>query len=366
MQNNIEAFFGFMDKHGGKPENITWADLEQKYQLGSFDRPGDKARQLWKRRKAKKKNLNIENLVTRRVWQQQSKGGQIIELRSYENNISPEDHLQIREDLIEDIKLWAKRPLPERVNINSSKESYMIEISMPDFHIGRMTIEEAKELYIQAFREILIKALKAYTPDEIVLVVGNDLFNSDNDKYTTTKGTQQFDRNNWYETFRAGWQIIAESVEIASSICPVKVVCVTGNHDKVRVTYMSDVLFALFSDNPLVTVDNSFDDFKFHQYGNSLIMYEHGELKPHQYPLIMATKEPIKWSQSKFREVHTGHFHKERLFEENGVKVRFLPSLAIESDWEKAQGYSHLRQAQSLVWSKTQGLEAIFHWNYDN
>lgn len=381
MQQNYEAFYQFMERNGGKPSELTWYDLERKFNIESFGSgKGDRARQLWKRYKKKSKKLiqdltshkpeekvDYERFVTRRMWQQQTKGGGIIELRSYENNVTPEDHQKLREALIKDIKEWAKKPYPAKVNIKSDdEEKHMIEISLPDFHIGRMTIEEAKKLYIQAFQEVLKKALKSYTPDEIVLVVGNDLFNSDNERYTTTKGTQQFDRNKWHEIFRAGWQIIAESIEIATNFAPVKVICVMGNHDRTRVMYMSDVLYAMFDGNPYVEVNNEFEDFKFHQYGNSLIMYEHGELKPQQYPLIMATKAPIKWSQSKFREVHTGHFHKERLFEENGVKVRFLPSLAAESDWEKSQGYMHLRQAQCLVWSKEQGLDAIFHWNYDN
>lgn len=376
MQQNIESFYDYLTRIGGKEgTDETWVQLSQRFNIVDTpgNKPGDKARQLWKRyKKRKKKEAETtigeiyETLRTRRAWEQRTKDGNVVLLRSYENEVSPEDYEQLRKDLIEDVKEWAKKPCPSKVDIKSAdEERYMIEISMPDFHLGRMTIEEGKKLYIKAFRQILVKALKAYTPDEIVLVVGNDLFNSDNERYTTTKGTQQFDKDKWHEVFRAGWQIAAESIEIASHIAPVKVICVMGNHDRTRVMYMSDVLHALFDANPLVEVNNEFEDFKFHQYGNSLIMYEHGELKPQQYPLIMATQAPIMWSQSTYREVHTGHFHKERLFEENGVKVRFLPSLAVESDWEKSKGYSHLRQAQSLVWSKDKGLEAIFHWNYD-
>jgi hypothetical protein len=80
----------------------------------------------------------------------------------------------------------------------------------------------------------------------------------------------------------------------------------------------------------------------------------------------MAVENPEAWGQTQFREIHTGHYHKQQLEEQFGVRVRILSALCPPDDWHSAQGYvGAIRQAEAFVWSKTEGLLAQVYYNDD-
>lgn len=344
---------------------LTWAELEEKFRIPPTSRKGDRARKWFKRSQAYSGDLQEvseapKGMALKSRWQTQTKEG-IKWMESYKVD-SAIDVDGFRNNLINDIREFSPKV---EVNKNYKSGEVMVEFAIPDFHIGRTPLDEAAKLFREVVDELITKATSFYKIDKIVFPVGNDWLNTDNLAYTTTRGTQQFDKDEWSSTFRYGWQILVEAIQKLSNIAPVEVIVVRGNHDNSKMFYIGDVLYAYFHNNQNISIDNSTDDFKFCTYGNNLIMYEHGELKPYLYPTIMADERPIEWSKSKFREVHTGHFHKEMVLDEvRGVKVRYLPSIAVESAWEKSKGYKHLRQAQVLIWHKETGLEGILLKNH--
>lgn len=380
----------FLSAIQANPELLTykWAELEKRFGIPSTGRPGDRARKWW--RNFEKRSVEYPGIAgtsfeikvpehmfkegdslgvpisedvpsglrVKSVWQVQGKGGEVKTLKSYEASGGAfEDSKKL---LIEDMEAYS--PVIKKYIRETEPGSYMLEIAIPDFHIGRVDMEEARKLFLESVQEIIDEVTKIYRLEKIVFPVGNDWLNTDTLDYTTTRGTKQFDVAPWYETFRYGWQILTEGILVASITAPVDVIIVQGNHDKARMFYIGDVLSAYFKNNENVTVDNTISSFKFCRYGQSLIMYEHGELKPADYPLILADERKKDWAETKFREVHLGHFHKEMTLDEyRGVKVRHLPSLSSENLWEKERGYNHLRQAQGLVWHKEKGLRNIFY-----
>lgn len=357
-----------------------WAELERRFKIPATGRPGDRARKWWR---AYEKSLETafvfsgpafepavtgvpvdeptpNGLKVKSVWEVQGKNGEVKVLKSYTaESIATQE---FRETLIKDLQEFS--PKVELKHDTSSREGHMLEIAIPDFHIGRIGIEQAREQFLAALQHLLTEAVYRYNVTRIVFPVGNDWLNTDNLDYATTRGTKQFDVSPWYETFRYGWRILVEAINLASEIAPVDVIVVQGNHDKSKMFYIGDVLMAYFANDFNVSVDNSFNPFKFYRFGNSLIMYEHGELKPSDYPLILADERKKDWAETKFREVHLGHFHKEMTLDEyRGVKVRFLPSLSSESLWEKEKGYNHTKQAQALLWSPENGLRTTFYYS---
>lgn len=63
-------------------------------------------------------------------------------------------------------------------------------------------------------------------------------------------------------------------------------------------------------------------------------MFEHGEMREGDYPLIMASEFPKEWGNSKFRYTFCGHLHHTIVKEHRGnCFVKFLPSLAKSSTW---------------------------------
>jgi hypothetical protein len=274
----------------------------------------------------------------------------------------PEDRVDFeraRKDLIKDLKNFS--PTLDRPKV-LKKQDCLLEICMPDFHIGQQTMDKEKELFEKVLWSITDRATANYDIAQIELPIGNDFLNSDNIKYGTTKGTQQFDYSKWHESFRHAWQLLAANITELRNVAPVNVRTILGNHDKTRMFYVGDVLQAYFT-NSDIGIFNEVNQFHHFQYGKNLVMYDHGEIKSADYPLIMATELPVEFAATTFREVHTGHIHKEKVDEFRGIKVRFLPSLAKGSDWEKQRGYKHIRQAQGLVWHKEYGLIDVIQHN---
>ena len=93
-------------------------------------------------------------------------------------------------------------------------------------------------------------------------------------------------------------------------------------------------------------------------------MFTHGDKeKTAEMPLIMATEQPMLFAQTKFREVHCGHKHKERVDEFRGIKVRFIPSICANDAWHKMMGYEAKRTGQAHIWSKARGYEGYLQTN---
>jgi len=181
---------------------------------------------------------------------------------------------------------------------------------------------------------------------------------------TTTKGTPQDESAGWKETFRGYWKLMVKAIDYLKVIAPVDVIVVSGNHDYERMYYAGDVLSGWFRNDENVTVNNNNEPRKYYSYGNSMLMFTHGDNeKPAEMPLIMATEEPQMFAASKFREVHCGHFHKEMVNEYRGVKVRFIPSICPNDEWHKKMGYQAARTGQAYIWSKTRGLEGYLQSN---
>ena len=75
------------------------------------------------------------------------------------------------------------------------------------------------------------------------------------------------------------------------------------------------------------------------------------------YPLIVASEFPEDWGNSKHRYVFCGHLHHTIVKEYRGnVTVKFLPSLAANSEWEKSRGYKTSPKAEGNVINKVDGL----------
>jgi hypothetical protein len=354
---NKDNLIQYLDQNNGKLVSETWSQLEVRFGINSGKIPGDKARKIWSRYKTKQEE--IERLVLKSRWEVQVKGGGTKWLESYTNQFNPEDVKKFRKELIEEMSKFS--PSNNVFKFNPSKDDssqFMLEISMPDLHIGREDAGITKVRFLSTLAKIMLRCNTEIS--KIVFVLGNDFFNTDNTDYRTTRGTQQFDYMDWKEGFIAAKNIAIEGIEfLKRKNVPIEVIIVPGNHDTSKMFYLGDVIDAYYRNDSQVLVNNGPQTFKYTEWGNSFIMYDHGEIKPNDYPLIMATEYPIQWSKSKFREVHTGHLHHEILKDYRGVKVRYFPSLAVQSQWEKDKGYGGFKEAQSIVWSKNHGIMSI-------
>lgn len=258
-------------------------------------------------------------------------------------------------------------PKVDAIDYALPEDPVMLEISLPDIHYGKVSGEGPQKLiddYMKVLTNLISKAGGLHV-DRILLPIGNDGMNSEGLRKTTTAGTPQDDYMGWRESFRGYWQLMEYAITYLSQYAPVDVIIVQGNHDYERMFYVGDLLEAKFSNNPNITVDNSLEERKYYQYGTNMILHFHGDkVKADKIPLLMATEQPIMWSQTTFREAHLGHYHKEMLNEFMGTKVRFIPSICGNDEWHKNKAYvGTKRVGQAHIWSKDRGYEGNFQTN---
>lgn len=277
------------------------------------------------------------------------------------------------ETLIEDAKKFS--PKYPKINYKKFDDGCLYEIAMPDIHFGRLAWgEETGDDFdiniaqnaVNSVIEQLLSFTAKYNISKILLPLGNDFYNSDNNADTTTRGTPQQEDTRWQKTFRRGRELAQQMIDSCAAIAPVDILIIPGNHDQQRSFYLGEVLEAWYANNENVEIDNRAASRKYYQYGKSLIGFAHGySEKVQSLPLIMALEAPDMWAQSKYREWHTGdkHHKKDMVFradEENGVLVRILRSLAPDDAWTFGKGFKSLKAAEAFLWHQEQGLLAQF------
>lgn len=278
---------------------------------------------------------------------------------------------------ISDLKLLARdlKIKPPKIKRKSiSKSGYLLELSIPDVHMGRLArgdetgwdnydLDISKKLFENAL-EVLSERTRGFKFEQICFVIGNDILNADNLAGTTTKGTPQANDSRYHKVFSTTRNLLVRGIEALREIAPVKVIVISGNHDMLGAWHLGDSLESYFHAYKDVEINNTPARRKYYQFGDVMLMWTHGDLgKKADYPLTMATEQPAMFGSTRFREVHIGHRHTVLLEEYKGVRVRMLPSLAAPDNWSSELGFiGAVRSAEAYVWHKQEGLvTTIFH-----
>jgi len=283
---------------------------------------------------------------------------------------------------IEELKALAKEEIKRKIPTVKPKalvkdSGIMIEIAMPDLHVSKLahSAETGRRPYdtkiaIAVFEralDALIERTKGFPVEEFLFVVGNDLFQADNERSTTTSGTVVSTDGRFFKTFRKTREMMVRAVERLSKIAKVRVQICPGNHDSQTSFHLGDSLECFFSGDPQVNIVNSPAPRTYVEWGKVLLAFCHGhEGKHSDYALLMASEQPEAWGRTKWREMHVGHLHKLSTEEHHGTRVRVLSALTEADDWHARMGYiGAIRQAEALVWSKKEGLIAEVFFNDD-
>lgn len=251
----------------------------------------------------------------------------------------------------------------------------MLEVNIPDAHFGKLAwpeetgyepydIKIASTMYIRAV-DALIERTKNTVYEQVVYVIGNDMLNADDLEGRTTSGTQVTNDARYHKVFEVARTTTIWAIEKLRKIAPVKVIVVQGNHDQLSSWHLGDSVQCYFHQYNDVTVDNSPKMRKYHEFGNVLLGFTHGDKGDRaDYPLLMATEQSAAFGRTKFREMHTGHTHQTKLDEKHGVRVRVLPALCPADDWHSENSYvGNLRNAEAYTWNKREGLTNITIFN---
>lgn len=280
---------------------------------------------------------------------------------------------------LEDFKTTAYQFAPKalKLKLPAPTKGMLYEVEMPDLHIGKLTwgeeTGEDTDIKIQVEQakgvmEKLLSHASLYPIERILFPIGHDYYNVDNQYNTTSHGTPQQEDTRWRKTFKVGWSLAAELINMCATIAPVDVLIVSGNHDEERSYYLGEVLSALYANTDRVVVDNSPKKRKYYGYGNVLLGLTHGyHEKLKELKDLMAYEVPQMWANSLYREWHTGDkHHKEDYVHKtheanNGVVIRVLRSLSPADLWHFDKGYvGSLKASEAFLWDKECGLVGQF------
>lgn len=256
----------------------------------------------------------------------------------------------------------------------------MAVLAIMDPHFGKLCwgretgwedydVAIARECMRSAVADLLEQvSAMPYPVEQLLIPLGNDFFHVDNSSNMTTEGTPQDVDGRRQRSYRAGREVVMEMIAAATQVAPVKVSIVPGNHDEETMFALGDALELVFEKSKFVTVDNSPSLTKYHEYHQCLIGLNHGrDIKLSRLGGVMATECREAWGRTRWREWLIGHWHTKGeavlapVSEDQGVRVRTIPSLTPPDAWHARKGYiGNVRAAECLVYHPEAGYRAQF------
>ena len=328
-------------------------------------------------------------------WEQHSAAKGVVPLYQVRANLIRRDLQDAVEAARADIRQMLQemdRPAPTlRAPRVSDGDPVLAVLNVYDPHLGMRAwgaetggpdqdLDIAVRDYDAATERLLSLAL-IYPVEEVLYVVGHDLFHVDQVGLnlvggTTARGTPQDVDTRQEKLFSTVRRAVVRGIDRARQVAPVRVRLVQGNHDPQQVYRLGEVLMAWYRNDPDVTVEYGPRRRTFFGYGANALMFCHGEeYKRHRdnLPLVFATEcDPEIWVASTHREVLTGHWHKTMegryhptsdMDETRGIRVRALPGLTAPDAWHANAGFRHTRAATLICYRRSGGVAGLHEHN---
>jgi len=343
MVNQKEELIKYLLEHSKADKK--WRDIGRKF---GFE--GEQARQIWRNYRQKNKIEPVESL-----------GDNITEEEIISSYTPKWDQLKDSDKIIN--KKW--------------NEESLLVLNLPDLHLDKLdlthsTIEQNIDIYFNVLKNLLGRAYTFTKIDKIVLVVGNDLFNTDNIQNSTANGTPQRCNTTWDVAYEKIYDAMVQSVALCSKFCSnVHVILVQGNHDKSKSYYMAHALEQYFRNDSSISFDRENAINKAIVWGNSFLGFNHGNNVNDKLPLDFAQEFYQEWGQCKYHDIYIGdkHHNNEKIFkkkqmqdEKQGVRLRILPSLSKPDTWHDENLYKSRQSGIAILYDKKRGKSAEFEY----
>jgi len=255
--------------------------------------------------------------------------------------------------------------LPRAVTYKNKGKLSVINIT--DLHLGQLSwAPESGENYDHKIAtrnmKTIVEDIEAksvfYEYDKIVLIFGNDFFNSDNIQGSTTKGTQQFNDIRWPKMYKAGCELLVWTIDSLRQRFPdteIDVLLIPGNHSYISEYAAALHLWAWFHKDKSVHFEIEPTGHKGFAFGNTALLFTHGqnELKNMDW---VYTEFRHLMAGTKVTEIHAGHGHRIHVEEKNGAIINRNPTPSALSAWAYNEGWNSVRQAVTRIYDKDDGL----------
>lgn len=294
-----------------------------------------------------------------------------IRIVNTENSITYD---QIKDEMIAEMKKHA----PRYPKIKREKTSpHLLIIDPADIHINKLALaEETGDEYnieialnrvFKAVDEILLRS-ETYNIEKIILVIGNDVLNTDN-KSGTTAGTPQDMETMWHRAFKVARQMYVQVIEQLVSRADVHIIFNPSNHDYYSGFMLADALFCWFHRHKNITWDIEIKHRKYYTYGQNLIGTSHGDgARENDLPMLMAT-EAKEWSNTTYRYFYLHHVHHKRQIkyivgDKQQITIEYMRSPSGADGWHSRNGYHAPKSIEGFIHHKDNGQIARLTVNF--
>ena len=306
-------------------------------------------------------------------WQQHTKEQTTKQLYAVKFKIKPKvkeiDPLEVIAEInkmfsggIKPLKIFKTKQNKE---LNNDK---LLEQPAVELHLGELSCWiDTGENYDQKiaqerFRQIVKKTIEKNEYEKcgtLLLGIGNDFFNSDNNNDTTTKGTQQHSDVRWRKMFLVGLALYTEAIRTyAEHFNKVDIQLVSGNHDYTTSFYLYVALEQAFKNCDKINFINDYKEVQCYQFGDCGIWSTHCVNNVYKTILSIVSEFPKEYGATKYRELHTAHLHHEQELKETaGMIPRRLSTPKGTGDYEYNGRFGvSIKKQQLFVWQKGFGL----------
>ena len=229
----------------------------------------------------------------------------------------------------------------------------LLEIPLFDQHFGVSSYE-----YYKPTQARILEKINSRHWEEILFVIGQDMFHNNDHKGRTANGTQieQVDMNKAWEDAEKFYFPLIDAAHEKSNKVIIKYS--KGNHDESLSWTFVKMLKRLYSD---AVVDDSFQERKIHTFGKIFIGITHGDKGRKNLQNIFPVEFPMEWANATVREIHTGHYHREDGKDVFGMMVRTLATRNKTDQWHKDMGYVGNHKRFMLFEYSEDELDAIYY-----
>lgn len=249
------------------------------------------------------------------------------------------------------------------------KTNAMLVINKQDSHLNKYDIDGNNNI-LDRLATIMYKveiianqAQLSNNLEQITYIIGSDEFNSE---YTnaTTKGTPQQNTHTYHNSFEF---ICDHEVLMITMLLQyaerVNVVYVAGNHDEFVGWHMVNWLQTYFRNTERLTFDCSPKYRKYVSYGESALMFNHGDaIKPAKLAALFPIEFREEWSFHRNFYIFTGDKHHEVSQDFNGIKFYQIPAFSnAKSLWDDKMGHTMSKaEVTGFLIDQYSGMTNIF------
>jgi hypothetical protein len=262
-------------------------------------------------------------------WQQNSQENGLIDLYQSKITVKPKSDGELTPH---DIANLFKADIKPYTIKQVARDTHNLVVPLPDLHFGITTMLDVKE-HLDRLLELINKGYKTIVIEQL-----GDLFHSSQMwSSQTLKGTL-LDEVNMVQAVEDAKQFFDVLVTAAlKNSTTLHIKQMAGNHSGNMEYMFMEYLKAKY---PQVVIKNNIQFRDAYLLDNVGIMLAHGDLAPKNLPMLFANEFGGAWSLSHSREIHKGHFHKEKTVDEGGVISRQLGTVKPNDNYEIMNGWT--------------------------